>query len=299
VPASTPAPLATPAPTPDVSAAPPAAIAPAPSAAVAAAPALAPIPAPVSAPDTPPATVPDPALAAAAEAPAPPPPVPHVDDLAGALALRAPGATAAAALAGALEAWSLDGAAGAAPPPLALPDLLAALEAHGLGVLELPAADLDTLRAIAHPALLVVAASDGAPRALLLRRIDGEEVELVGVAERGPVRVPASALEGAWSGESYVVWREYEALPPVLREGDRGDGVSWLQGALSELGFSPGAAAGLFDQDTELAVRAFQADHQLVPDGQVGPLTKMSLYRALGRYAAPDVVAHVQTGGAG
>src|SRR5690606_27659006 len=143
------------------------------------------------------------------------------------------------------------------------------------------------------------AAADDVPRVLLLRRIEGDEVELIGVAENGPVRVSADALESAWAGETYVVWREFEPLPPLLRAGDRGDGVAWLQNALAELGFAADGAVGVFDASTELAVRAFQADHQLIPDGEVGPLTKMSLYRALGRYGAPEVVAHAASGGAG
>ncbi|MEB2346965.1 MAG: AAA family ATPase [Deltaproteobacteria bacterium] len=250
------------------------------------------------------ASPPDPAALAApppgapAGAPAPPP-VPRIDDLAGALALRAPGATAGASLAGALEAWSLGAPPAGTPALLAFPELIAALEGQGLGVFELPGADVAALRAVGHPALLVVAAADGVPRVVLLRRIEDDEVELIGVAESGPVRIEAGALEAAWAGETYVVWREFEALPELLRAGDRGEGVAWLQGALGELGFAAGAEAGVFDQDTELAVRAFQADHALEPDGTVGPLTKMSLYRALGRYTAPEVVAHVQAGGAG
>jgi general secretion pathway protein A len=224
---------------------------------------------------------------------------PRVEDLAHALALRAPGATAAAALAGALEAWSLAPAETDVPAIVSFPALVAALEERGLGVLPLPMADVEALRAVAHTALLVVAAADEVPRVVLLRRIEGDEVELVGVAERGAVRVPAAVLESEWEGETYVVWREFEPLPPLLRSGDRGDGVAWLQAALAELGYAPGTAAGVFDRDTELAVRAFQADHQLVPDGEVGPLTKMSLYRALGRYGAPEVVAHAHRGGAG
>ena len=239
-----------------------------------------------------PAAPAEPAAAAPAE-------IPRIDDLGHALALRAPGATAAAALVATLEAWSLPEAAAAAPPLLAFPDLLAALEAHGLGVVALPSADVATLRAIAYPALLVVEAADGVPRVVLLRRIAGDEVELVGVAESGPVRVAADTLERQWSGESWVVWREFEPLPPLLRAGDQGEGVAWLQSALGELGFPAGGVAGVFDEATELAVRAFQADHELIPDGQVGPFTKMSLYRALGRYAAPDVVAQVESGGAG
>jgi hypothetical protein len=254
---------------------------------------------PAEVPDAPagaPEAAPEEGADAAAEAPVA---IPFVADLAGELALRAPGATAAAAAAGALEAWSLADAAGALPPVLALPELLSTLESHGLGVLPLPIADVESLRAVGHPALLVVAAADAVPRVVLLRRIEGGEVELVGVAERGAVRVAADVLESEWDGETYVVWREFEPLPPLLRAGDEGEAVAWLQGALAELGFPVAGAAGYFDHETELAVQAFQADHQLVPDGQVGPLTKMSLYRALGRYGAPDVVAHASTGGAG
>jgi general secretion pathway protein A len=221
-----------------------------------------------------------------------------IDDLAHALALRAPGATAAEAFAAALDAWSLSPAE-PVPAILSLPALLAALEASGLGVLPLPAADLETLRSIAHPALIAADAADGISRVVLLRRIEGGDLELIGVGEAEPVRVTAETLERAWAGEAYVVWREFEALPDVLRIRDRGEGVRWLQAALVELGFSPDAPSGVFDPSTEFAVRAFQTNHQLPVDGAVGPLTKMSLYRALGRYEAPEVVARVAAGGAG
>ena len=35
------------------------------------------------------------------------------------------------------------------------------------------------------------------------------------------------------------------------------------------------------------AVQAFQESRRLQPDGTVGPLTKMALYEALGRYPIP------------
>ncbi|MCZ7617048.1 MAG: peptidoglycan-binding protein [Myxococcota bacterium] len=69
--------------------------------------------------------------------------------------------------------------------------------------------------------------------------------------------------------------------------------MRWLQTGLSELGFLPGEPSGVFDRSTELAVRAFQNDHRLPADGTVGPLTKMSLYRALGRYESPDLVTRI------
>ncbi len=243
-----------------------------------------------------PPAAPEPELAAPITAPSV---ARAVDDLGHALALRPPGATAAAALAGALDAWSLPGAANSGPLIFGLRSLVTALEDSGLGVLPLPDADLATLRAIAHPALIAAFAADGVPRIVLVRRIDGDVVELIGVSEGESVRVEAAALERSWAGEAYVVWREFEALPGVLKIYDQGDAVSWLQAALAELGFASQAPSGVFDEETEFAVRAFQMDRQLPVDGAVGPLTKMSLYRALGRYEAPDLVARVASGGAG
>lgn len=231
--------------------------------------------------------------------PAPASVVRTVDDLAHALALRAPGATASEALAGALDAWALPAALDPGPPILSLRSLVTTLEASGLGVLPLPDADLSLLRVIAHPALIAVFAADGVPRIVLVRRIEGDALELIGVSEAESVRVEAATLAQSWAGEAYVVWREFEALPAMLRIRDQGDGVVWLQTALAELGFATGAPSGFFDEETELAVRAFQMDRQLPVDGAVGPLTKMSLYRALGRYEAPDLVARIASGGAG
>ncbi len=216
-----------------------------------------------------------------------------VVELADTLVRRVPGATAADALRGALEAWSLAAAVGAVPPEVSWTTLLAWLEAVELGVFPLPDTDLSTLREIAYPTLITVFAADATPRVVLLRRIDGDDLELIGVVGAEPVRVAATTLEESWGGEAYVVWREFEELPGVLRIEDRGDAVRWLQTGLGELGFLPGEPSGVFDRSTELAVRAFQNDHRLPADGTVGPLTKMSLYRALGRYESPDLVTRI------
>jgi N-acetyl-anhydromuramyl-L-alanine amidase AmpD len=58
---------------------------------------------------------------------------------------------------------------------------------------------------------------------------------------------------------------------PTLRRGARGALVSELQAKLRV------AASGEFDGATEAAVRQFQRDHDLVPDGIVGPRTWASL----------------------
>jgi N-acetylmuramoyl-L-alanine amidase len=61
-----------------------------------------------------------------------------------------------------------------------------------------------------------------------------------------------------------------------------GDDVLALQERLVELGFDPGRPGGVFDEQTEQALRRFQREYGLVPDGLCGPATLRSL-RQLGR----------------
>lgn len=61
-----------------------------------------------------------------------------------------------------------------------------------------------------------------------------------------------------------------------------GDDVATLQERLAELGFDPGRADGIFGPLTEAALKAFQGDYGLRPDGVCGPATLRAL-RQLGR----------------
>jgi N-acetylmuramoyl-L-alanine amidase len=61
-----------------------------------------------------------------------------------------------------------------------------------------------------------------------------------------------------------------------------GDDVVALQERLLELGYDPGRPGGVFDDQTEAALKKFQREYGLVPDGLCGPATLRSL-RQLGR----------------
>ena len=69
----------------------------------------------------------------------------------------------------------------------------------------------------------------------------------------------------------------------VLRKGMSGDDVRQLQEALIELGYDvgPDGADGQFGKNTYNAVIAFQKDHGLVADGEVGPLTYAAIEEAM------------------
>lgn len=61
-------------------------------------------------------------------------------------------------------------------------------------------------------------------------------------------------------------------MPPM-----HGKLVKALQQALKKNNFDPGVIDGIFGPHTEAAVRAFQLQHGMVPDGEAGPSTRAVL----------------------
>lgn len=68
---------------------------------------------------------------------------------------------------------------------------------------------------------------------------------------------------------------------PLLKKGITSSEVVILQQSLFKLGFNPGAADGIFGDRTEQAVKSFQSAKGLTVDGNVGPLTRAALDKAL------------------
>jgi peptidoglycan hydrolase-like protein with peptidoglycan-binding domain len=60
---------------------------------------------------------------------------------------------------------------------------------------------------------------------------------------------------------------------PTLQAGATGEAVRELQIALKETGNDPGPIDGVFGPQTEVAVKAFQAERGIAADGIVGPIT--------------------------
>lgn len=66
---------------------------------------------------------------------------------------------------------------------------------------------------------------------------------------------------------------------PILRIGMRGPAIVRLQERLRVAGVFEGVVDGIFGTETEAAVKAFQRNYQLEPDGIVGPATWTVLLR--------------------
>ena len=74
----------------------------------------------------------------------------------------------------------------------------------------------------------------------------------------------------------------------------RGDDVAEVQRRLGALGFDAGRVDGIFGPLTERALVEFQRNAGLVPDGNCGPATVLSLSRIPDRSVAPEPVVGVR-----
>lgn len=63
----------------------------------------------------------------------------------------------------------------------------------------------------------------------------------------------------------------------ILKNGDRGSLVSLLQLGLERSGYNVGIKDGIFGSKTKNALKNFQADHNLIPDGIAGRLTMLKI----------------------
>ncbi len=198
------------------------------------------------------------------------------------VARSSPGATAAGSLDALLVAW---GRQPVSADLLSLGEVTQSLARAGLRSLHLRSTNLPALAGLDQPALLVLEAMDGAPRYAALTGVSGERVRVAGVGETA--EIDADELEGLWTGEAYVPWRDFESLPGMIVPGARGDSVTWLQESLAALGLYSGAPSGRYDATTLTAVRALQQVSRQRVDGKVGPITKIRLYQMVGGYDVP------------
>ena len=239
-------------------------------------------PAPLVTPDAP---APAPVEIARPEPPAPRVPLQGVA-LERLLRTQTPGAARSATLDAILAAWEL-------PPsesePIEEEDLRARLAAQRLELLPVRP-ELAALLDAATPAIVSLRDRAGVARIALLRSVVGDRVELEGVVRGESVSIESAELLQHLDGEVYAVWRDHEDLPRVIRPGDQGRPVVWLQQVLGELGYYRETAHGSFDERTRDAVSRFQWDRSIEVDGAVGPRTQMSLYDALPRYTTPSLL---------
>lgn len=125
---------------------------------------------------------------------------------------------------------------------------------------------IEVLPHVAAPHAVLWVLARGLPDGVLVYRESGELT---------PVSLPE--LRRVWYGTLYLTAEAntYESL--TLRQGMQGEQVRVLQQALKQGGYFPEPPSGLFDTQTQQAVKRFQRDNWLPVDGNAGRQTLITL----------------------
>lgn len=128
-----------------------------------------------------------------------------------------------------------------------------------------------------RPAVLKLRVDDGRMFEVLLRSIEGDQLELL--ADGRPIRVSKSEVEPYWYGNYVLLWKRPPAGSTQLRLGMRGPDVTWLRAQVTQISGDAltAAKADFFDRPLAEAVAAIQRQHALQPDGVAGARTLILL----------------------
>ena len=148
-------------------------------------------------------------------------------------------------------------------------------------------ANFDGLRSANIPCMLeMFIPQELRPRYAVLTNLDNEKATIL-YGDEQSMEVPLQLLDEFWLRRAFVFWRDFEELGEILRAGDYGSPVTWLQSGLKTMGLYTGEPTGVFDDATEESVRRFQQENNLLLDGVVGPKTRLVLYANLKQYSMP------------
>ncbi|MGB6290993.1 MAG: AAA family ATPase, partial [Desulfobulbales bacterium] len=150
--------------------------------------------------------------------------------------------------------------------------------------------DLALIQALNLPAIFTFyLAGHTWPKYLAAAYIDTEKVYFFADAQGQTVSVDRDIFLQYWSGEAYIVWKNFKNLYWVLGQGSRGQDVLTLKKLLLRLGYSSVIITDSYDNDTVQLIKDIQAKHSLHVDGIVGTFTKIALYNESSEFIKPSL----------
>lgn len=150
--------------------------------------------------------------------------------------------------------------------------------------------NLGTLFRLDYPAVLELIIP-GTPGKRFISLVGMEEGQvLIDLPMGGRRSLPSAEIEKFWSGQGFLLWRDFLDLLPKISGESKGDHIKRLQTLLREAGFYHKPLTGVFDHDTLWAVKQFQLSKGIEQDGIVGVQTLMVLYHSIDRFGTPKLL---------
>jgi general secretion pathway protein A len=167
------------------------------------------------------------------------------------------------------------------------PDVPAIAVRYQLSATWLPETTVEELRAMDLPAILELE-EQSVRRPYLLRRLDGAGATLVSPSGT-ETRVAVEDLTKLWTRSAWVMWRNVDFLPADPNQDLTPIVVETLGLRLQKLGLLGPPIPRSNSERFQEAVRRFQAQMGLKPDGIVGPRTTLALSRVVAGRFGPSL----------
>ena len=139
--------------------------------------------------------------------------------------------------------------------------------------------DLETVRRLNLPAILECYVPGSlSPLYITLCRIEDNTITLKDGDKDDTIEIEMRDLETHWSGETYVLWKNFRTYAGTIPLNAPIDSIISLKIHLRDIGFNEIEINSFYDEETKKAVKLIQGKHGIPVDGVVGPLTKIVLY---------------------
>ena len=152
--------------------------------------------------------------------------------------------------------------------------------------------DLELIRTLNLPAIIELLIPDGSSHGYMtVKKMEGEAVTL-SAGGLDPVVVSLEEIKTFWTGVAMVPWKNFLSFNGEIPNHVPRDSVVTLKMMLTDMGFSDIAVNPDYDAATQEAVKKIQAKNGILPDGVVGPFTKIILYNEHGSFEIPRIRAN-------
>ncbi|MBR9981197.1 MAG: AAA family ATPase [Desulfatitalea sp.] len=132
---------------------------------------------------------------------------------------------------------------------------------------------------------------------LVLTRWENGVLHLSGATDWPTLKVDLGGVTPYLHGAVYVFWKNITGFDGIVTHSSPERSISLVKNMLRRAGYERLNLEPVFDADARRVVVDFQMRHNLVPDGLVGPLTKILLIKASNAYDLPLLSEHTARGG--
>lgn len=140
---------------------------------------------------------------------------------------------------------------------------------------QMEARDWQKIKEINRPVIMRFVDSQLEPFYLAIVSI--EKAHVIIAQNNQYIRVEKASLSPYWGGEATYLWRRPKYISLPLAQTSQHPIIEWIKTELSQSGHYQGELNQFFDLGLTEAVKQFQKQHRLKPDGLIGQQTLMQL----------------------